>query len=147
MLSAEQKIKATEAVRRWQKAHPEKVRALCKRYRERNPDKMRALKQAWKDKNPEAQRAWTTRWNANNKAKIRANDAKREADKIQRTPSWANLKEITRIYAECPPGFHVDHEIPLRGRFVSGLHVESNLQHLPASVNIRKSNKFGDLND
>jgi hypothetical protein len=57
-------------------------------------------------------------------------------------PLWADPLAIAKIYARCPPGHHVDHEIPLRGRLVSGLHVETNLQYLPASENHRKHNKF-----
>lgn len=66
----------------------------------------------------------------------------RQARQLSRTPGWADLAEIRRLYAACPPGMHVDHEIPLCGRNVSGLHVPSNLRLVPAEVNLRKSNLF-----
>lgn len=59
-----------------------------------------------------------------------------------RTPSWADLDKIKEIYLECPEGMHVDHIIPLRGKLVSGFHIESNLQYLSAIDNIRKNNSF-----
>lgn len=58
------------------------------------------------------------------------------------TPPWADLDKIKEIYATCPEGFHVDHEIPLQGELVSGLHVETNLRHIPILDNLRKNNKF-----
>lgn len=68
--------------------------------------------------------------------------AKYNASKINRTPKWADLAKIKEFYDSCPPGYHVDHIIPLNGKNVSGLHVETNLQYLLAIDNIRKSNKF-----
>ncbi len=58
------------------------------------------------------------------------------------TPAWAELEEIENFYRNCPPGYEVDHIIPLQGEEVTGLHVLSNLQYLTVSENRRKSNKF-----
>jgi len=67
----------------------------------------------------------------------------------QRQAPWADGKAIRAIYAEARRltretgiAHHVDHEIPLMGEFVSGLHVETNLQILTGSENTRKHNHF-----
>jgi len=68
--------------------------------------------------------------------------AKRRADKLNATPKWANLEKIKEKYKNCPKGYHVDHYFPLQGKNVCGLHVENNLQYLPANKNISKGNKL-----
>jgi hypothetical protein len=67
----------------------------------------------------------------------------------QYAPRWANKHVIAGIYKKCKElssatgiPHQVDHIIPLRGKTVCGLHVESNLQILPASENLRKRNRF-----
>lgn len=60
----------------------------------------------------------------------------------ERTPEWAELDLIADFYSKCPIGYEVDHEIPLRGKLVSGLHVLSNLRYLSKEANRQKSNKF-----
>ena len=71
----------------------------------------------------------------------RASSAKYRAAKIQRTVSF-DQKGIENFYNNCPEGYHVDHIIPLQGVNVSGLHVLSNLQYLPAVDNLKKNNKY-----
>lgn len=67
----------------------------------------------------------------------------------ERMPPWANGKAIRALQAEAKRltketgiPHHVDHVIPLQGRYVSGLHVETNMQILSATDNLRKSNRF-----
>lgn len=71
-----------------------------------------------------------------------ARQAKYNSAKLHRTPPWADLDKIKDIYDKCPKGYHVDHIIPLQGEFISGLHIETNLQYLPALDNIKKGNKY-----
>jgi len=81
-------------------------------------------------------------WRDNNRGLVNSYDAKRRSAKLQRTPAWADLEAIKKIYAECPEGMHVDHIVPLQGELVSGLHVENNLQYLTPSENASKNNSF-----
>lgn len=81
-------------------------------------------------------------WADLNKEKTTGYKAKHKASLINRKVSWANEEEILKIYKNCPKGYHVDHIIPLKGKLVSGLHVENNLQYLSAVENLKKSNKY-----
>ena len=74
----------------------------------------------------------------------RFHQANRRAAIKKRTPKFANKKAIKKIYLNCPKGYHVDHIIPLKGKNVSGLHIEWNLQYLPSTENQKKFNKFID---
>lgn len=63
----------------------------------------------------------------------------------QATPHWLtdiHVERIRRTYADRPPGYHVDHIVPLKSPLVCGLHVPWNLQYLPAGVNMSKSNRY-----
>lgn len=85
-------------------------------------------------------------------AKAAAHVAKYRSSKDQRTPKWLTTDDLwmlseayelaalrTKLF-----GFpwHVDHVIPLRGKLASGLHVPHNLQVIPGTDNVRKSNRF-----
>lgn len=56
--------------------------------------------------------------------------------------SKSEKKAIEQIYYNCPPGYHVDHIIPLSK---GGTHCLENLRYMLASENVRKSNNI-DIN-
>ena len=64
------------------------------------------------------------------------------AKRLRERQVYDDKKEIAEFYRNCPEGHHVEHIVPLNGKNVSGLHTVSNLQYLPATENLRKSNKF-----
>ena len=71
------------------------------------------------------------------------------AKQLNRAPCWADKEAIKAVYVEARRltwasgvEHHVDHEIPLQGEFVSGLHVHNNLQILTGSENSKKRNRF-----
>ena len=80
--------------------------------------------------------------------------AKRRAMKKLATPTWADQQYVKDLYTNAAeanaifeavgvkPNFEIDHIVPLQHTKVCGLHVEHNLQVLPAKENQRKSNKF-----
>ena len=86
------------------------------------------------------------RYRINNREKYllenKIQSAKRRAKLLQAIPKFANLDKIKEIYKNCPKGYEVDHIIPLQGKNVSGLHIETNLQYLPMLENRVKNNKF-----
>jgi hypothetical protein len=73
---------------------------------------------------------------------IRARNAEYKAERKLRTVGWADQEKIKEVYRNCPNNMHVDHIIPLKGEYVSGLHVHSNLQYLTAEDNMKKGNRF-----
>ncbi len=117
--------------------------ARTKLYYETNKSKVLSKKQEYYKKNAEKMNEWQLQYARNNKGLYKAIKAKYRAAKLKATPKWANLEKIQEIYKNCPIGYHVDHIIPLQGENICGLHIETNLQYLPASENCRKGNKYG----
>jgi hypothetical protein len=125
----------------WQKANPERCKANRKAWKEANLEKVKANRKAYYEANRERERNIQQNWVRANREKCRSYTAKRRAAKSQATPAWANLQKIQEIYLNCPPGHHIDHVFPLNSPIMCGLHVENNLQYLPAKENISKGNR------
>jgi 5-methylcytosine-specific restriction endonuclease McrA len=160
----------SDATRRYQLRNPAKVKAWTdlarKKYEERNKEKVAAAKSAWKARNPDAVIAGAKDYYAKHKEQSRElrkrwrqekpwmhaeGQRRRNIGQKKATPAWANLVSIRAIYREAARltretgvAHHVDHIVPLRGKQVCGLHVETNLRILTATENIRKGARHRD---
>jgi len=90
---------------------------------------------------------WRQEYAKKHPDKFAAKSAKRKSEKLRATPSWANRFFIREAYhlamlrtKATGIKWHVDHIIPLKHAQVCGLHCEQNLQVVPASYNVEKSN-------
>jgi hypothetical protein len=107
----------------WYQANPEYVKAQNEIYDKKYPSH-------WKRKGDKDY--WKTKVSAH---RIRA-------EKLNRLPAWADQQEIEKVFRDAPDNVEIDHEFPLQGELVSGLHVASNLAYLTTKENCQKSNKF-----
>lgn len=89
--------------------------------------------------NKDQHRDWNRNWRKNNPHKAAESSAKRRSNKLNQTPEDADLKLIEYIYMHCPPGWHVDHIIPLSK---GGLHHQDNLCYLWELDNLSKKDKM-----
>lgn len=124
------------------KQYKDNLNCCCKRC---NNKKSRTYTKNNKDKISKAKKIYRK----DNSEKINALGAKRRASRLNATPSWSEISEITKLYTkakeleqETGTKYHVDHVIPLQSDKVCGLHVLANLQILEASENIKKGNKL-----
>ena len=127
------------------------------RYAERRKDKSfveheKIRIRNWVANNLERHKESNRLYAKNNPARVAARVKLSRVGKSKRTPLWLTNDDrwlIEQAYELAALrtkvfGFewHVDHIIPLHGKNVSGLHVPTNLQVIPAKQNRSKSNSF-----
>lgn len=136
----------------WYERNKELTKERARAWASANPEKRSKAIEKWREENREKHNATNRAWDAKNKPRKAALAAKRRAAQLQRTPNWVTEDEKLRINAlysvaamytrESGEEWHVDHQIPLQGKLVSGLHVYANLTVIRGSENVKKSNKF-----
>jgi len=104
---------------------------LARQARNPHPDPAKKMRD-WRAKNPDKNKAAKAAYYS----------------RMRRATPWADKALISDIYkyarimrqhgVDC----HVDHEVPLRGKMVSGLHTHENLTVILAEQNVRKNAKF-----
>ena len=133
--------------------------------RKADPLRVKAVKDKWVQKtsleyfrlkrrreyaaNVEREREKASDYRKRNAAKVNADTVKRKVIKLSASPSWGNDFFIQEAYSLAQLrtklfGFkwHVDHMVPLNSKLVCGLHAYTNLQVIPAIVNLTKRNFY-----
>lgn len=134
----------------WYERNKELTKERARAWGLANPEQTAARKTKWREENRDQHNAINREWNKNNKPLKAALQAKRKSVILQRTPKWdadahlivAKYQVAAMLSRETGEQHHVDHIIPLQGKYVSGLHVFSNLRVIPGSDNVKKSNKY-----
>ena len=152
-----------EQMKAWRQRNAEHVKTYKLKYKEEHPDarkieyannpekeKQRAKK--YYAKNAQKRKEAVRLYKLSNRPVYNASEAKRRASKLNATPAWLTedddfifneIYEMAKVRSEdTGVEHHVDHIVPLQGIEANGLHVWWNLQIIPASENLSKSNKL-----
>jgi len=131
-LANKDKIKSRAA--QWHRDNFEIKSKRMKLWAEKNRTRSNEIKYKWAEMNPE---------------KTVHLQAQRRGAQKQSTPVWANRFYMAEAYALARlrtkvtgVKWHVDHIVPIQSKKVCGLHVENNLQVIPASINSSKKNLY-----
>jgi phosphopantetheinyl transferase (holo-ACP synthase) len=103
----------------------------------------------WRSTNKERRYNYLRSYRLSHLGRFSAREASRRAIKLNATPSWFEKDDIDALYSEADTRsktegikYHVDHIVPLRSKYVCGLHCLDNLQILTRDENLSKGNRY-----
>jgi hypothetical protein len=145
----ENKTELSLKAKTYQVSNKDRISDYQKQYRVDNEDKLREQKEEYYLDNIEYFKEKNKQYREDNPEKMRFHNANYRAAKLRATVKYADINEMSKFYEEAhrltkETGIphEVDHIIPLQGKNVSGLHVETNMQVITESENSKKNNKF-----
>lgn len=135
-----------------QKAYRKRHEAVDKKrrrgYYQMNRDSLLASQRVKQAENREAFYTYYKEWRDRNRDKVNARCLQRIRDIKKATPGWANveaiekLRELARFKTlETGIDWNVDHIVPIKSKYVCGLHCEDNMRVITAKENMEKHNK------
>lgn len=143
------KAKVRNAIWRSKPENAERNRIAVNQWAKENREACVERSRQWHESNRERSKESNLAWRRANPGKMAAIRAAWRATIARAIPQWANAFFIEEAYRLAAlrtevTGFpwHVDHIVPLRGKTVCGLHVESNLAVIPGEENLSKSNRY-----
>ena len=111
----------------------------------------------WAKTNREKSRLWFRQYYADNPDVYFNTVVMRRKTLKLATPKWLSQKQLedmkriyrlsARVTKESGKSHHVDHIVPIKGKNVCGLNVPWNLRVIPATMNIKKGNKYDSWNE
>lgn len=143
--------RAKEAVE-YNLTRKEEISAHGKKYRMEKAEQISAQRAIHTAQNKERLIEYQKQWRIDNPGKANARTARRRAARQQAMPKWLTKEqhqeiisfydEAARLTKETGISHEVDHQIPLQGRSVRGLHVPWNLKVMTESKNRHKGRKI-----
>jgi len=138
-------------VKKYKTDNKDYIKDCCARSYQKNKEKNRESRSLYHRLHVEHTKSYNKAYRINNPNLLKVHSVRRRASKLERTPTimteldlfvMQEAANLATLREQVMGGkWHVDHVEPLQGKTVSGLHNAFNLAVVPATYNLRKSNR------